>query len=197
MSAVCSVSDLTTPTPYCGWRTFIPIWSVSMFMLLSKPAILSPKAQCWCSSSSPFRACPSQFPLAPLIDSILPAVRLRPMLRIVYVAPLPRAPFIRSRSLSRQACPSNSLHSHWLHRSNQKMAENQILAWKIVDHQSWPALSAGDIGPRKRYDHDFAGYRSDHAASSCGEFQSSARTDSLSSAPLNASSRAFFFRRIV
>src|SRR5437763_9991875 len=76
------------------------------------------------------------------------------------------------------------------------LAENQILAWKILYHQSGPVLSAGDIGPRKRYDNDFAGYRFDHAASSCGEFQSSARTDSLSSAPLNASSRAFFFRRI-
>src|SRR5205823_5881094 len=41
------------------------------------------------------------------------------------------------------------------------------------------------IGPRKRYDNDFAGYRFDHAASSSGEFQSRARTDSLSSAPLN------------
>src|SRR5262245_34720540 len=34
ISAVWSVSDLTTPTPYCGWRTFIPIWSVSMFIIL-------------------------------------------------------------------------------------------------------------------------------------------------------------------
>jgi hypothetical protein len=82
-------------------------------------------------------------------------------------------------------------------RAARDLAENQILAWKIVDYESRPALSAGGIGPRKTYDNDFAGYRFDHAASSSGEFQSSARTDSLSSAPLNASSRAFLFRRIV
>jgi hypothetical protein len=81
-------------------------------------------------------------------------------------------------------------------RAAGDLAENQILAWKIFDHQSGPTLSAGGIGPRKKNDDNFAGYRFDHAASSCGEFQSSARTDSLSSAPLNASSRAFLFRRI-
>jgi hypothetical protein len=82
-------------------------------------------------------------------------------------------------------------------RAARDLAENQVLAWKIVDHQSGPALSAGGIiAPRKRYDNDFAGYRFDHAASSSGEFQSNARTDSLSSAPLNASSRVFLFRRI-
>jgi hypothetical protein len=82
-------------------------------------------------------------------------------------------------------------------RAARDLAENQVLAWKIVDHQSGPAFSAGGIiAPRKRYDNDFAGYRFDHAASSSGEFQSNARTDSLSSAPLNASSRVFLFRRI-
>src|SRR5215471_10278388 len=45
ISAVWPVSDFTTPTPYCGWRTFIPIWSVSMFMLLSKSARSLAKAQ--------------------------------------------------------------------------------------------------------------------------------------------------------
>jgi hypothetical protein len=82
-------------------------------------------------------------------------------------------------------------------RAAGDLAENQIRAWKIVDHQSRPALPAGSIGPRKSYDNNFAGYRFDHAASSSGEFQSSARTDSLNSAPLNASSRAFLFKRIV
>jgi hypothetical protein len=43
-----------------------------------------------------------------------------------------------------------------------------------------------------RYDDDFASYRFAHAASSSGKFQSRARTDSLSSAPLNGSSRTFF-----
>jgi hypothetical protein len=82
-------------------------------------------------------------------------------------------------------------------RATGDLAENQILPWKIVDDQSGSAFSAGGIiRPRKRNDNNFAGYRFDHAASSCGEFQSSARTDSLSSAPLNASSRAFLFRRI-
>jgi hypothetical protein len=82
-------------------------------------------------------------------------------------------------------------------RAARDLAENQILAWKIVDHKSGPAFSAGGIiALRKRYDNDFAGYRFDHAASSSGEFQSNARTDSLSSAPLNASSRVFLFRRI-
>src|SRR5207245_10926507 len=42
ISAVCAVSDFTTPTPYCGWRTFISICSGSMFMLLSKSARSSP-----------------------------------------------------------------------------------------------------------------------------------------------------------
>jgi hypothetical protein len=81
-------------------------------------------------------------------------------------------------------------------RAARDLTENQILAWRVVDHQGRPALSAGDIGPWKRYDNNFAGYRFDHAASSSGEFQSNASTDSLSSAPLNASSRAFLFRRI-
>jgi hypothetical protein len=81
-------------------------------------------------------------------------------------------------------------------RAAGDLAENQILAWKIVNYESGPAFSAGGIGPRKTYDNDFAGYRFDHAASSSGEFQSSTSTDSLSSAPLNASSRAFLFRRI-
>ena len=26
ISAVCALSDLIIPTPYCGWRTFLPIW---------------------------------------------------------------------------------------------------------------------------------------------------------------------------
>ena len=39
-------------------------------------------------------------------------------------------------------------------RATGDLAENQILAWKIVDYQSGPALSAGGIGPRKRYDND-------------------------------------------
>ena len=74
-------------------------------------------------------------------------------------------------------------------RAAGDLAENQIFSWKISNHQSGPALSA--IGSRKRNDNDFAGYRLDHAASSSGEFQSRAKTDSLSSAPLNDSSRAF------
>jgi hypothetical protein len=79
-------------------------------------------------------------------------------------------------------------------RAAGDLAENQIGPWKIGNHKGGPALPA--IGPRKRYDNDFAGYRFDHAASSSGELHSRARTDSLSSAPLNASSRAFLFRRI-
>jgi hypothetical protein len=67
-------------------------------------------------------------------------------------------------------------------RAARDLAENQIRPWKIVDYQSRPALSADGIGPRKRYDNNFAGYRFDHAASSSGEFQSRARIDSLSSA---------------
>jgi len=39
-------------------------------------------------------------------------------------------------------------------RAAGDLAENQILAWKIVDYQNGPALSAGGIGPRKRYDND-------------------------------------------
>jgi hypothetical protein len=73
-------------------------------------------------------------------------------------------------------------------RAARDLAENQIRAWKIGDHQSRPPFSAGSIGPRKRNNNDFAGYRFDHAASSSGEFQSRPRTDSLSSAPLNRSS---------
>src|SRR5437667_11900215 len=79
-------------------------------------------------------------------------------------------------------------------RAARDLAENQILVWKIGNHQSGSALSGGKIGPRKRNDNDFACYRFDHAASSSGEFQSCARTDSLSSAPLNDSSRAFGVR---
>jgi len=66
------------------------------------------------------------------------------------------------------------------------LAENQICARKIGDHKGGSTLSA--VGVRKWNDNDFSGYRFDHAASSSGEFQSSARTDSLSSAPLNGSS---------
>jgi hypothetical protein len=72
-------------------------------------------------------------------------------------------------------------------RAARDLAENQIPTWKIGNYQRGPTLSAGRIGPRKRKDNDFAGYRFDHAASSSGEFQSRARTDSLSSAPLNPS----------
>jgi hypothetical protein len=71
-------------------------------------------------------------------------------------------------------------------RAARDLAKNQIRAWKIRDYQSGSTLSA--IGVRKRYGNDFAGYRFDHATSSSGEFQSRARTDSLISAPLNASS---------
>jgi len=39
-------------------------------------------------------------------------------------------------------------------RATGDLAENQILAWKIVDYQSGPALPAGGIGLRKRYDND-------------------------------------------
>ena len=78
-------------------------------------------------------------------------------------------------------------------RPARDLTQDQIRAWKILNYQSGSALSAG---ARKRYVNDFAGYRFDHAASSSGEFQSRARTDSLSSAPLNDSSRAFLFRRI-
>src|SRR5215469_7886490 len=67
------------------------------------------------------------------------------------------------------------------------LAENQIRAWKIGNHQCRPALS---VGSRKRNDNDFARYRFDHAASSSGESQSRPRTDSLSSAPLNLSTGA-------
>jgi hypothetical protein len=74
-------------------------------------------------------------------------------------------------------------------RATGDLAQNQIRAWEIGQHQSWPPLST--VGSRKGNDNDFAGYRFDHAASSSGEFQSRARTDSLSSAPLNASSTAF------
>src|SRR5882724_11672515 len=70
------------------------------------------------------------------------------------------------------------------------LAENQIRPRKIGNHQCGPALSGGRIIPRKWNYNDFAGDRFDHAASSSGEFQSRPRTDSLSSAPLNDSSRA-------
>jgi hypothetical protein len=69
-------------------------------------------------------------------------------------------------------------------RAARDLAKNQIRAWKIGDDQCSPPLSA--IASRERNDNDFAGYRFDHAVSSSGEFQSRPRTDSLSSAPLNA-----------
>jgi hypothetical protein len=71
-------------------------------------------------------------------------------------------------------------------RATGDLTENQIGAWKVGNHKSGSTLSA--IGPRKRNDNDFASYRFDHAVSSSGELQSRARTDSLSSAPLNGSS---------
>ena len=75
-------------------------------------------------------------------------------------------------------------------RAARDLAQNQIRTWKIGNDQSRPLLSASKILPRKRNDNNFACYRFDHAASSSGEFQSRPRTDSLSSAPLNDSSRA-------
>ncbi len=48
-------------------------------------------------------------------------------------------------------------------------------------------FSAGRIRWRKRNGDNFTGYRFDHAASSSGEFQSRARTDSLISTPLKGS----------
>src|SRR5215813_1173616 len=71
-------------------------------------------------------------------------------------------------------------------RAAGDLAKNQVRARKIGDHKSGSTLSA--IALRKRNNDDFAGYRFDHAASSSGEFQSCARTGSLSSAPLNGSS---------
>ncbi len=76
-------------------------------------------------------------------------------------------------------------------RAARDLTQNQIRAWKIGNHQSGTPFFAAAISARKRNDNDFAGYRFDHAASSSGEFQSRPRTDSLSSAPLNISSRAF------
>jgi hypothetical protein len=67
------------------------------------------------------------------------------------------------------------------------LTQNQICAWKIGNDQGG-TLSSGSIVPWKRYGDNFAGYRFDHATSSSGEFQSRARTDSLSCAPLNGSS---------
>jgi hypothetical protein len=64
------------------------------------------------------------------------------------------------------------------------LAQNQIRAREIGNDQRRPAFSA--VAARKRNDNDFACYRFDHAVSSSGEFQSRPRTDSLSSAPLNA-----------
>src|SRR5713101_4515921 len=81
-------------------------------------------------------------------------------------------------------------------RAARDLAENQVRAGKIGNHQSGPSLSAGRIGPRKRNDNDFAGYRFDHAASSSGEFQSRASTDSLSSAPLNLSLSRVFIKKL-
>src|SRR5215211_29792 len=78
-------------------------------------------------------------------------------------------------------------------RATRDLAENQIFTWEIGDHQCGSALSDGRIVPRKRNDNDFASYRFDHAASSSGEFQSRARTDSLSSAPLKALSSSGSF----
>jgi len=69
-------------------------------------------------------------------------------------------------------------------RAASDLAENQISAWKIGNHQCRTALSGSRIVPRKWDYNDFAGYRFDHAVSSSGEFQSRPRTDSLSSAPL-------------
>jgi len=71
-------------------------------------------------------------------------------------------------------------------RAARDLTKNQISTWEIGDYQGRPALSGGRIVPRKWNYDDFAGYRFDHAASSSGEFQSRPRTDSLSSAPLNA-----------
>src|SRR5437867_11745073 len=71
-------------------------------------------------------------------------------------------------------------------RAAGDLAENQVGAGKIGNHQSGTPLFAATISARKRNDNDFACYRFDQAASSSGEFQSRARTDSLSSAPLNA-----------
>src|SRR5262249_24963006 len=71
-------------------------------------------------------------------------------------------------------------------RAARDLAENQICAWKISDHQCRPALP-GRIVPREWNGDNFTGYRFDHAASSSGEFQSRPRTDSLSSTPLNGS----------
>src|SRR5437773_4464479 len=76
-------------------------------------------------------------------------------------------------------------------RASRDLAENQIFTWQIGDHQCGPTLSGGRIVPRKRDNNDFTDYRFDHAASSSGEFQSRARTDSLNSAPLNGSSTSF------
>ena len=74
-------------------------------------------------------------------------------------------------------------------RAAGDLAQNQICAWKIGNHQSGTPLFAATISARERNDNDFAGYRFDHAVSSSGEFQSRPRTDSLSSAPLKGSSR--------
>ena len=67
------------------------------------------------------------------------------------------------------------------------LAKNQIRAWKIGNDQSGAPFSAGRIRWRKRNGDNFTGYRFDHAASSSGEFQSRARTDSLISTPLKGS----------
>src|SRR5262249_57886868 len=75
-------------------------------------------------------------------------------------------------------------------RAARDLAENQIRAREIGNDQSGTPIFAAAIGARKRNDNDFACYRFDHAASSCRELQSRPRTDSLSSAPLNFSSRA-------
>ena len=44
-------------------------------------------------------------------------------------------------------------------RAARDLAQNQIRARKIGNHQSWPTLSAGS---RKGNDNDFADYRFDH-----------------------------------
>jgi hypothetical protein len=44
---------------------------------------------------------------------------------------------------------SSGTAKHRNARASGDLAENQILAWKIVDYQSGPALSAGGVGPRK------------------------------------------------
>jgi len=81
-------------------------------------------------------------------------------------------------------------------RTGGDLTKDQVVTRKIDKDQRRSTLPDSKISLRKRNDDDFAGYRFAHAASSSGEFQSRARTDSLSSAPLNGSS-PFLFRRTV